>query len=1038
MSAAPPDSARIQPAGPFTAEVMEFGKHCVSTDGDIARGAEYGVLGRSARFPASLDVLCRPQILGPGAVAELQPVLEGRPHATVSQPVALDGRVFTAVSRTRLRKEDLRARKSRRFWMCRYLAFTGRPPDPLTAYQILEAQPLVGLTREQASAMGRPMTGLEAAVPQVTAVARAFLAEALPLALSGVPVGIPGSIGEQTFFEWASLLWRLLPAPARVLFSAGWCVSPARAETLTLSAASGHGETTAVFDPATQTWTMPRLSRVISGRGEVSTRAFSRGFLVAGTSYARVRLGWTPADRPVSRHLTDPAGSSTGPPMDRLSSGNRALGLADAAVLQAVRLPANRALDELRVGELEEWLAGIRPSGSSLCVDTEVYRYRDTAERAFTAGLAALGDPATRDRGDLVVARSLPSRFGRHHREAVERCDGAGSARARLLLQASDGSPRRCVEALVRAVEEGEAEAFPEEVCTPLFDKLDAALNERAGGAWTGRVVDLLLAGGLPGIVHEWISERPDALAVAVARDAAERAPLALAQIRALATSDCVELVARWATGGRPGASASEVLGGVDESERTVFGRVIVRAWRQPRERRCERRAEILRWVDLLSPIDTREPLIALRQGRVDLNERQVRLLTRDVLSDAVPPEMRPVVGAAILRHWTSLAATIVAQPSSWEPFLREWPGPIHLTLIGRPHLDPRERCDSRVAREAQVFCPRRPQLLKLAREWSSGAPVAGAFEEVAPLLWRWCIDPATPDGNATDLIQLCRQLAAGRLPTAKPAVEEDLDRAARLAMGVGIPSSADIGSLLSHCRRGWQVRLVLSLFPSEDIRLPLQLLETLIGERVWLRGHLASPGVHQERSSQLGLAGFEFHTLKFTEDVRPWWRKGIEQTALWAAFSGVPRKRQGSLRRAVEAYAQSPVQRCRLAALYLEGQGARPPEARERAAGAVMEQVVSPVAVGCGLDTQMLRQVFAVMSEGPSANSAARWRLRRLRYRAFFAKGANHEQAVWLESPDRVCVAPWFRSLLEMVHTPDRSSRLLRIFRREGGGAPS
>ena len=1025
-------------SGP-SAEFLEYGKPCVTTDGDIERGADYRELGRSVGFPSEISLLCRPQKLGPGGADELQVVLKGVRHATVLQPAVCAQGVVLVLSRTRVRREFPRHENRRRYWLARYLAFASHRPDPLTALQTMDAHPLVGLTSEQAASIGPPMDVVVAASASASARAQAFLAEAVPLVMSGIPVGIAGSIGERSFFEWMALLWRLLPVSLQGIFSAGWRVGPQRAETLTVSAASSYGETVATFEPGSGTWVMPAVVRVSPRNRGAPTRAFSRSHLVAGTSYARVHLGWTPRHRPVTAQAAVPASRChADAALARFRGRPRVLSMADFAVIQTFRHPANRALDALRVGELEEWLSGARPAGSTLCVDTSVYRYRDTAQRAFEAGLAALGDPATQDRGDLVVSRSLATRFGRLHREAVGRRQGAGSARGELLVEAADGSLRRVVETLNRAVEAGEAGALPREVGARLNDQLDAALNDRAGGKWTRRVIDLLLQGSLPGIVHDWVRERPEGLAVAMARDDPERAPLALAQIRALVASSFVDMVATWITGGVPDPSYAALVAGLDETVRRAFGRVLVRAWKAPGESVAERRSELLLWIDLLGPLDTHEPLLCLRYGRGDLSERQTRIVTRYVVTGTVPSELCAVVAAAVLRHWHAFSVPVGARTQSWEPFLLQWPPRVYLALLGKAHPAPPARFDPRVERAARTFRPRREQLLKLARDWTRDADRREALDDVAPLLWQWCVDAGSSGGGVVDLIRLCAEIAAQRLPTQRPPRDEDLDQAAALARAAGALSRPLLERFLAHCHHGWQVRFALSLFPGEDVTLPLGLMEVLVNERSWLRKHLATSGIHPDRHRHLGLASFGFHTLKYTDNVRQWWRKGIEKTVLWAAFAGVPSQRRGSLRVAVEAYADEPRLRCRLAALFLDGQRRCPAGEREKAIDAVMEHVVSPVALQQNVDMEVLRQIFRVLEDGPPANGSSYWGWKAPLYKAYFAERSSGRPAVWREPPNQIWVSHWFRELLKAVYAPGRAARLLKIFRRAGGATPS
>lgn len=1019
-------------------EILEYGKPCISEDGPIERGAEYRELCRTRGFPVDLRPLCRPEHIGPGRPEHLQPLLREAHHATVLQPVAYEGGVIPVLSRTRVRQEDPRQEHGRRFWMSRYAAFTSGWVDPFDAFSTMDVRPLVGLTRRSAESIDRAMEIARPTPPRPTRRAGAFLAEAVPLVASGVPVGIVGPLAESKFFEWASVLWRLLPPTLQALFSAGWCVAPRRAGSLTMSAAASYPDTVATFDPDTRQWSLPAAICLVSPDGRATTRAFSRRHRVPGTSFARVHLGWSPAHRPLTPpSISTAARQSASAAMARFAGPPRALGMAAPDVLHTLCYPAHRALDRLRVSEVDRWLAGLSPAGSTLCVDTGIYRFADMAEQVFDAGLRALGDPSIQDRGDLVVARSLGSRYGSAHLEAVARFGGAGRARADLHVVARQGSPRKAAAAMDRAIDAGEAGALPADAREPLFDLLDVALTAVPGGRWTRRIVDLLLQGTLPGLIRDWVVDRPALLTAAVARDDARRAALALAQVRAVVDSAFVDLVIVWCTGGAPDRSSAATLAGQDDAVRRLFGEVVVRAWQRCDEPRADHRSALLPWVDLFEEMDTQDSLLNLHNGQEDLPLRQARQLAREVVAGAVPPELQTAVSAVALRQFGDFRDSIREHADSWAPYLACWPPRLYLALLRRRPCAPSAPVDPQIQAAARSARPARALLKKVVRQWTA-PDLAADLSEVAGLLWNWCTTTDPSRQGARDLLHVCADVHLERVPLKPPRNEADLDRVAHLAHAAQALPPHACPALLAQCRHGWQVRLVLGLFPDLDIELQPSQLELLVQRRSWLRRHLANPANHPDRRLRLGLAAHGFHKLVYgsTED-RPLWLDGIEHTTLWAVFSGVPPRRQGDLRKAIEAYASTPRQRCRLGQHYLDGQRRGGPEAFEAAQDAVTRHVIAPAALEANLDPKTLKQIFRVLEEGPPANEPSLWRRRRPR-RVYLSDLGADERAAVFDSESEVRVARWFCTALEAVGGPPRSSRLIRIFRDAGGNAPT
>ena len=136
----PAPNAVVVPSGPMV-EVLEYGKPCISLDGPIEKGLDYGKLGRTTGFPGELEGTCRPKHLGPGPVDALQPLLRDVAHATVLRPASCSLGVVPVLSRTRVRLEDPRRERDRRYWLGRYLAFTSTRPDPLSALRTMDATP---------------------------------------------------------------------------------------------------------------------------------------------------------------------------------------------------------------------------------------------------------------------------------------------------------------------------------------------------------------------------------------------------------------------------------------------------------------------------------------------------------------------------------------------------------------------------------------------------------------------------------------------------------------------------------------------------------------------------------------------------------------------------------------------------------------------------------------------------------------------------------------------------------------------------------
>lgn len=898
---------------------LEFGKFCIPAEGQaVERNGGipigYSQLGWSEGFPRELIAHCHPDKMGISEGESDSP--PDSPHGSVLRPVFIgeggEERLRRVFYRVQTRAEEGDGRDGRRYTMARYLVADDGEVDPLTLLKAMDAEPMRGLTREEAKRMIRPLDADPADIEPGILV-DAFLREAVVFVLSGVPLSITEEMTEGDFFSCVAALWRALPPALRTYLSAGWCVGSSYSGRLTVTRTSQRTSDAALFSPSQLAWSRPdtvawdeNIERV---RG-----SFFDGWLIPGRAYTKYVFGrgdgnWPEGSWPPAEKVSELIGQLPALRLSEFPDWH------DKVVVRAFRFPGHKADDRFALDALEDWLER-GADDPRLRLDARLLTFQETRLDALDLIIKAQGDADRADvrrRGDEALWGSLsgrcPERFVMH----IQGAGGDGSHRARFLTSLARGEVLESLGNLFIAEVRKEAAGLPVNV----VEALDRCLEESL------RPVDLNnlyahahLLQSPPEPYREWLGRGALRLMRAMAsvpdafgkKDYDRVIDLCKSKEGATAASNAALALRELIEGHRPPADYVRHL---SPDQRSVFVEQFNQDWRRRDGNVARKRERLLDWFRVLGLQGALHPLLRLEAGeqlsREDVEGLADEVEQREEQVDGgyVPESLVPKVAAFVLSNWPRIGRRVRANARPWSLIHASWPSLYARALVGGTgtrHPDP-----AVVAAAAGIQIDF-DDLNAILRSRITEAN----FGDFASLFWEWAVRLQPDLRRDPTAVDLCWYLDRDEpLPEHGPRQpREEVEIFARLASLSGAAGRfAERGRRLwDGATRAWQMMLLLSLFPEERFEPSPQQLGALIPHADWLREHLNEPRLHRSRRADFDLAIRPFHDIAYRGGRNLWQPGFVTESVVWAAFSGVPATMlpQGKLRAALRAYTGS------------------------------------------------------------------------------------------------------------------------------------
>jgi hypothetical protein len=563
------------------------------------------------------------------------------------------------------------------------------------------------------------------------------------------------------------------------------------------------------------------------------------------------------------------------------------------------RYPGLQARDQFTMKALAEWLEnGTDKESPPVSLDVRELSYQTNRLKALNLILQALGKPGSRQRADLALWLSIiekvpPPSFI----NLVEGTSGTGAKRARLITAIAGGDVFNTLSALQFAPPE-ECDHLPENVTSSLLEILNRSLQlpiERGVLSYHSR---LLLAP--PALYREWAKLHSLDLMKALAseEETPEQSVTALVNI---SDSESLRAFQYFLTNETLTPAVESVLSRLDPDERDVFIDVFNQRWEREDELTALRREALLHWFRVLQPQENHHPLLRLASG-AQLTDMAVSEIANDVESGYVPESLIPAVAGLTLRRWSLLKRRISSEQgfALWLPVTSLWPR-TYARVLGRSGGT--NNPDPKIARAADDLRLGFADLEYLLAIWF---PYAEVFKQAAPLLWDWAIRLEPRTESSLRAFDLCRPFLDARLPDGHLS-NDAFDDFVRLfkESGRGGISRKALQHLWQFASRDWQVKLLLTLFPQENLEPTAAQLSLLIPHQKWLTDHLHESETRFDRRGLFGVVTQPFHALSSHDSA---WCDEFVHYPLWAAFKGVPVSTLPplALRRALRVYTGS------------------------------------------------------------------------------------------------------------------------------------
>jgi hypothetical protein len=402
-----------------------------------------------------------------------------------------------------------------------------------------------------------------------------------------------------------------------------------------------------------------------------------------------------------------------------------------------------------------------------------------------------------------------------------------------------------------------------------------------------------------PSHYREWAAQRSLEL-VRVLGSQEEQSPEALTAILKIDPSKTIHALHYFLTNETLIPTVENVIKHFRPEERSVLTVLFNVRWSLKDEGTALRREALLAWFRALRLAESTQPLLRLLSG-AELTDADVIAIADDVEFRYVPESMRSLVADLALRRWPLLGRRIVSRNIQWFPITSFWPRTYARVLgngaVGTDSPDPEI---VQTASQLQLGFAELEHLLELTFPLPT-------FSEAAPLLWNWAIQLQPRDGFALTAFDLCGYFVQGRLPEGDLSGTQ-FDNFVKLIKESGranLPSEA-VQRMWESASRYWQIRLLLTIFPRENLIPSPAQLSLLLFYRSWLDDHFRDPHIHFARRNAFRVALEPFQNLSFRES--PEWRDAFLRYPIWGAFQGVPVSHlpPGALRMALRAYTGS------------------------------------------------------------------------------------------------------------------------------------
>jgi hypothetical protein len=186
-------------------------------------------------------------------------------------------------------------------------------------------------------------------------------------------------------------------------------------------------------------------------------------------------------------------------------------------------------------------------------------------------------------------------------------------------------------------------------------------------------------------------------------------------------------------------------------------------------------------------------------------------------------------------------------------------------------------------------------------------------------MLWRLAADSAPSQDDVLVAPDMLRWLANGASTPGRPA-DGALDLTLRVARDAVAAGEAPLDPLArwACATAPWQLRLLLDLFPQEELVPTAEQLVALLPERCWLRQHFQTSGLEPNRRDRFLVASLDFQDQSAEA-------RGLEPDPAWAgtpllaALRGSSVLEPAVLASALVVYARSDQERVALCHRYLE-----------------------------------------------------------------------------------------------------------------------
>lgn len=936
-----PDPVETAPGRPVQIEILEWGKYCETPDGAVLNHAEHGTLGVTANFPQLLRRLCQPEDMSVSkgqSEEEAQRLFEKVSWGTALRPVLIEGKVTPVLYRAGVRSEGgtVLARR-RKYSLARYLIDPTNLASPLMLFKAMA--PLAGLTKAQAASLD-PIRMTASGFSPEELSPEPFLKMALTYIVSGVPVRV--RTGETEFFRLVEQLWQALPANLRPLLSAGWNVTASVAPEFAMFSSSGPVEHCGVY----------------SANGWSHVQAISNK-LATGKIYST--LLFSPAEDDVQSLIEHYLNTPEMP----LRSSHPALSLTprfdDAAVRSRFVSAGMSILEDGAVSRVRNWLE----KGNAEPLERLEWLVKRTYTRSELKELIleGLGNPETRPRADHVAWAFLS---GKNLLYSVnEISDRRGACRGALLQAVARQDAHLTLKSLLAAIVAHEADDLPSNIASQLQYLLSATFDQLK------LHTDLLRETAAENIYADWAREHAVDLALRLASADMTPADTALEKLQELCyhtgSAAILAAIRKLRQGRQITLDDQAALSRMTPPQIERFCGLLETIWKQAENRGIEPDV-LLDWCVGLPGMQYSNPALVLASGGTPTHAQIVTLVKQGA---AVPKQLLSKLSEAALHAFYEIKLSIREDPSSWEPIVALWPPGIAMTLLGALCHDLPVSFETPKIKLAKPFCPSAELIQDRIEYWLLGESATRLLLDAAPVLWEWTAALPEPEGNPLLAVDICWCLAQGRFTRKTKLAETPYDEAnlavtlARFSGRYKELSNAAL-PLWKSAAQGWQLKLLLELFPTIEFSPTPAQLSALVGCRTWLRSHLDRHNIAVGRRAAFKIATAGVQTVQYPGREAEKWLEEWQGSVLAAAYRGIPTP-QPALQEIFRAYASTHAERAQICLRYLTSTVTE--KAFMEMLSRTAQEFLFPAAMKGSLSADQLKKIVRIVADPGSKN---------------------------------------------------------------------